>query len=203
MRRTMKPAVALVTAAALLVLLAAPSAAQTGIVTGGTLSVGLTPGVTVSLTACVGSTVDVAMSSPAGGAITFGMPTGAFDYGTPNPHVLVVTAAGTVSVSPGTGGTGSFTLSGSISTNATTRQANIYARTGACTPTATKECGPIVTTITFTGTFTGTIGTTSPYTLTGTATVNGTGTLTAFGCAMPFSALNTKTATITNMTVVF
>ncbi|HEX7135399.1 MAG TPA: hypothetical protein VF228_22680 [Iamia sp.] len=206
MRRTMKPAVAVMAAAALLVLLAAPSGAQTGTVTAGTLTVtGFSPLAfpLAGTPPCAGSTLDVALSSPAGGAVTFSLPQGAFDYGTPNAHVLVVTAAGTASMSPGTGGTGSFAISGSIAANATTHLANIYARTGDCTPTTTKRCGPIVTTITFTGTFTGTVGTTAPYTLTGTAVVSGSGTLSAFGCAAPFSIMNGKQATITNMTVDF
>ncbi|HEX7135398.1 MAG TPA: hypothetical protein VF228_22675 [Iamia sp.] len=198
----MKTAVAVVAAAALLVLLATPSAAQTGAATAGTLTMGVTLPL-AGTPPCAGATADVTLSSPAGGAITLSLPQGAFDLGTPSAHVLVVTAAGTMSVSPGTGGTGTFTISGSISTNSTTNQANIWARTGACTPTTTKRCGPMVTTIAFTGTFTGTIGTTAPYTLTGTAVINGSGTINVFGCSAPFTAVNGTASTITGGTFVF
>ncbi|HEX7133418.1 MAG TPA: hypothetical protein VF228_12635 [Iamia sp.] len=200
MKRFTKPAVALVSAAAMLFLLAAPSSAATGTVNSGTVGVNLTPALSVTLgtgtTGCAASTLTVANGGS--GAIAIGITQGAFDYGTPNPHVLVANATGTYSTTLISGTT--YSVSGSMSTTATgTTTARIFARTGTCTATATTECGPIVTTITVnstTSTFTGDITT-----MTGTAVINASGTLSAFGCAAPFSAINGKIITITNMNV--
>ncbi|HEX7131721.1 MAG TPA: hypothetical protein VF228_04065 [Iamia sp.] len=204
MKRLTKPTVALVAAVAMLVLLATPSAAQSGTVTGGTISVNLTPALTTTIgtPTCAASTLTVTPNDTDDGTISMDIPEGAFDYGTPNPHVLDANAAGTYAVTPSGGGTGTFSISGNLATNGTTNTARIHARTGTCTAAAS-ECGPIITNISFTGTFTGSIGTTAPYTLSGTATISGSGTLTAFGCSAPFTAINGKVITITGMTVVF
>ncbi|HEX7131154.1 MAG TPA: hypothetical protein VF228_01185 [Iamia sp.] len=204
MKRMTKPTVALVSAVAMLVLLATPSAA--GPITGGTITVNLTPALSVTLGTttfgCDASTV-TASGDFFGGSIALSIPEGGFNYGTPNPHVLVAQASGTYTLNPTTGGTGTFAISGAISTTATgTTTARIHARTTTTTPPDTcvagmSECGPIVTTITFTGTFTGTVTTTG---LVGTGTINGSGTLGAFGCSAPFSAINNKTITIVNLT---
>ncbi|HEX7131151.1 MAG TPA: hypothetical protein VF228_01170 [Iamia sp.] len=212
MKRLTKPTVALVTAVAMLVLLAAPSAAESGVVTGGTITVGMGgTGNTIVVPfvgPCSSSTLTItpdATTPETNGSIQMSMPQGAFDYGTPNSHVLVFSAAGTYTNTPA--GTTpppttpqDYTISGSISTNATTLTARIYGRTGDCTAT-TLECGPIVTTVTFTGTLRGTIDANGN--VVGTATITGSGTLSAFGCAAPFTALNGRVATINSMTVVF
>ncbi|HEX7131155.1 MAG TPA: hypothetical protein VF228_01190 [Iamia sp.] len=198
MKRLIKPTVTLVSAVAMLVLLASPSSAATGTVTGGTVGVNLTPALSVPLNGTCGGTTLTAADGGSG-AITMSITQGAFDYGTPNPHVLVATAVGTYSTTLITGTT--YSLAGSVSTNATTNTARIFARTGTCTATATNECGPITTTINInstTSTFTGTL---TP--LDGTANINASGTLSAFGCAAPFSAINGKIITIVNMTVDF
>ncbi|HEX7131150.1 MAG TPA: hypothetical protein VF228_01165 [Iamia sp.] len=196
----------------MLFLLAAPSAAdEIGTITGGTITVPLggTAGTIVAAlggtTPCTPSVLSVTSTTATGGNLTLSIPQGAFDFGTPNPHVLVATAAGTYTNTP-SGTTPppttpqNYTISGSVSTNATTNTARIFARTGDCTATSL-QCGPIVTTITFTGTLNGTIDASGN--IVGTATINGTGTLSAFGCVAPFTTINTKVLSINNMTVVF
>ncbi|HEX7131152.1 MAG TPA: hypothetical protein VF228_01175 [Iamia sp.] len=192
----------------MLFLLAAPSAAdEAGAITGGTITVPLggTAGtITADLSTtspCTDSSLTTSSTTSTGGTLTMSIPQGAFDFGTPNPHVLVATAVGSYTNSPAGGGTATtYTISGSVSTNATTNTARIFARTGDCTAT-TLQCGPIVTTITFTGTLNGTISATGD--IAGTATITGSGTLSAFGCVAPFTTINTKVMSINSMTVVF
>ncbi|HEX7133419.1 MAG TPA: hypothetical protein VF228_12640 [Iamia sp.] len=219
MTRTIKSAATLAFATVLVMLLAVPTSATptNGTVASGTVSVNLTPPLSVgiggggggggcaaaSLTVDITSVTGTAPNRAATGTVALSIPEGPFDFSSApnNLHVLVATAAGTLNLAE-TGTTDSWSIAtgSTVSTNTTTNQASVFARTGACTPTTFKRCGPVITTVTLTGTFSGTVAVAG---IAGTANVNGTGTLAAFGCTAPFSAINGKTLTLASLVVNF
>jgi hypothetical protein len=103
-------------------------------------------------------------------------------------------------------GTGSVTISGgSITIGSFAITGNVYPETtpGSCVPDLTApRCfgGVLANNLTLSGTWSGTV---TPPALSGTATVTGSSSITAFGCIPPYSALNGHTMTISNMTTVF
>ncbi|HEX7131097.1 MAG TPA: hypothetical protein VF228_00895 [Iamia sp.] len=202
MKRSMKKmlVVVLLATVAVMVLPAAPTAASTGTVTSGSLTVALTPGLTVPLSGstCTASSISFTATTTTSGFVTLSIPQVPFDYGTPNPHLLVASFTGTYTLVPitTTFTPDDYQVSGTISTNSTTNLMGIYARTGTCGQ-GTKECtappatGHMTTTLTLSGTFIG-----DGTTVVGTLAISGHGTVSAFGCGAPFSAINGKAIAI-------
>lgn len=209
MRRTLKPLLALTAGLALLFLGAAPSGATTGTVNSGTLSVNLTPALSVNLAPgtgpCPGASalsLDVTTSgtsSPYGADTTATINDGAFTYSGATYFLDGITAnAPSGTVTPG----------GTLSTgNFTSTVGNIYPETspGSCVPnTSAPLCAGVrldpAAPLSLSGSFSGTV---TPPGLSGTAVVSGSGNVQAVGCSSPFGALDDRILTLTSVNVTF
>lgn len=209
MRRTFKAVAALAAVVALLSLNAAPSGAQTGTVTGGTITVNLIPNIVeplASTTGSCGNTLDIDQTN----SLTAGHSSltilGHFVY-TGNPYILEVNYSSINVSSTYVSGTNPTAVYSLAATGFTVTNVMVYNSTAvdSCTKSAAK-CGNIDAAFpAMTGTFTGSVTTAgTAHTLSGTASLNTiVATIAAAGCTPPFSALNGKTATIAGMTVAF
>ncbi len=206
MQRLSKSLVAVLSGLAMLFVLVQPSGASTGTVNSGHLGVNLTPALTTDLAPgtgpCPGLPSALSLNATSSGAnglsVTIHITGGAFTYGGATYFLSGITghASGTINTS-----TTNFSVGPFSSTNG-----NIYAETspGSCT-IGSAVCSAVrlnTTTapLNLTGSFPGG-HTFAPPAITGTAVLNGSGGVQAAGCLPPFSALNGKTVTISNMNV--
>lgn len=211
MRRIAKPLVAVASVLALLFVSAQPSsAATTGTVNSGTLSVNLTPALVEDLTppgvcpagiSLTASTSDA--TNPHTVTLTLVVDDAAFDYNGSRYFLDNITATATgasFDTALDTIATGSFTST----------TGNIYTANAApndCTRTNTTLCAGVrlATTapiLNLNGTFGGTVGG-SPTEVLGTGEVDGSGKIQAVGCNAPFAALNSSVLTLTDLNVTF
>lgn len=215
MRRISKPLVAVLSGLALMVFMATPSSASTGTVNSGTLSVNLTPALNVNLAPgtgpCPGLPSALSLTATSsGGPGTYGVATtltindGAFTYGGVTYFLDNITA----SASNSTGLVDNAGADNVSTGNFTSSNGNIYPETssGSCTPSTSPLCTAVrlstTVPLSLSGTFpAGATGMTPN--VVGTAVVSGSGGIQAAGCLAPFSALNGKTMTISNMDVTF
>ncbi len=229
MRRFTRSLAAVVTGAALLLLGAPPAMADAPTAyTGGVLTINLVPTLTIDLTEGTGpcpvpqpvpplatSFLTLAMT-PSGAANPYSLTTtlstvgdqGDFVYGGATYFLRNFTASSSIgALINNTSGADPF-LNGNLSS---VGMANIYPETspGSCTPSSSPLCTAIrinpTSFLPLAGSFTGGLTGATPYPLKGAAVLSSSApaVIQASGCVAPFSALNLKTLSISNMAVTF
>ncbi len=209
MQRHTKALVSVLSGFAMLFLLVQPSGASAGTVNSGHLGVNMTPALTTDLTPNTGPcpnvaalALDATSTAPTSVHVTLHITNGGFAYSGATYFLNGITshATGTINHT-----TTAFTVGPFSST-----VGNLYPETfpGSCVPnTNAPLCGGVrLNTTTAPLNLHGTFPaghSFSPPNLTGTAVVSGSGGIQAAGCVAPFSALNGKTLTFTNMNVTF
>ncbi|HEX7135730.1 MAG TPA: hypothetical protein VF228_24340 [Iamia sp.] len=204
MKRSTKAAVALVSAVALVILSATPSAAatSTGPATAGTLTLDTASAIQLNGGGTCAAATAVAtngtLTPPYTGTLSVSVTQGVFTYGG-SPFVFTGTfnLAYTLTANPSHP---DYTITGTM----TLANGRIWTRTSttSCTP-VTSACIPVLSSGGITSsTFTAAAGTTDVLPPIGTAVIDRTATISAFGCAAPLSILNGKLAVMNDMTLV-